>query len=157
MYWKFVTIDGVIKNQQTPVIQPEGNAQNTDYYCPVWALAAYFRPLILYRVGRISRMGDQQVERQQPIQDNTNTETIHTDINSANGIRTHDSTAWAGEATECLSQRGHCDRWTQRLHTANRYTHSVTNPIKYLRVSIVEMLLATMFTPWMAAMEVTCK
>jgi hypothetical protein len=33
-----------------------------------------------------------------------------TDIHSLGGIRTHDSSLWAGEDISCLRPRGHCDR-----------------------------------------------
>jgi hypothetical protein len=39
----------------------------------------------------------------------------HTDIHSSSGIRTHDTSVWAGEDGWCLRPRGNCDRLTRGL------------------------------------------
>jgi hypothetical protein len=43
-------------------------------------------------------------------QDNINTEYTHTNMHASSGIRTHDSSVWAGGDSSRLRPRGHCDR-----------------------------------------------
>jgi hypothetical protein len=41
--------------------------------------------------------------------DSTNTELTHRDIHGSSGIRSHDTSAWAGEDSTRFRPRGHCD------------------------------------------------
>jgi hypothetical protein len=54
------------------------------------------------------RMSDQPYR---PTQDNTNTEEMRTNTNASSRIRTHDSSAWAGEDISCPIPRRYCDRF----------------------------------------------
>jgi hypothetical protein len=51
--------------------------------------------------------GDDPVTRPLPIQDNTNTEQMLTDIHASSGIRAHDPSVQAGEDSSCFRSSGH--------------------------------------------------
>jgi hypothetical protein len=69
---------------------------------PVWALDASLNFLILYTVDRPPQTGDQPDARSLLTQDNTNTETTHTNFHFSSGIQTHDLSVWTGEDISCL-------------------------------------------------------
>jgi hypothetical protein len=56
-----------------------------------------------------------------PVQDNTNTDEMWTDIQTLNGIRTQEPSVWAGKDISCLRPCGHCDHmdisWVVQITT----------------------------------------
>jgi hypothetical protein len=93
-------------------------------------LGRFFSFLILYTVGRTPWTGDQPVGKAATYaQDNTNTDSTHTNIHALSEIRTHDPSVQAGEDGLCLRPRGH---WDRRNLTNRLYNYTMPNLHKYI-------------------------
>jgi hypothetical protein len=67
-------------------------------------------------VGLLGRVISPSQGRYQHTRQHKHRINAHTDIHALRGIRTNDSSVWAGEDSPCLQQRGHCDRWNVQIH-----------------------------------------
>jgi hypothetical protein len=75
-----------------------------------WTSTIFFSFFIFYAVGRSPWTGDQPFTSPSPTHRTAQTQNKHTQINTSNGIRTHDPSIRAGGNSSCLRPRGHCDR-----------------------------------------------
>jgi hypothetical protein len=104
------------------------------FYIPFLGLGPFFSSLILYTVGLTGRGNspsqDLCLHREHKHRINAH----NTDIHALSGIRTHDPSVLASEATSWLRPRGHCDRLsTYMLH--KKKTHRRMTMKETFRVS----------------------
>jgi hypothetical protein len=79
-------------------------------YSPLLVLGQFFSFLIFYTAGRTPWTEGQPFARPLPAHRTAYIQNRRTRIHASSGIRTHDSSSWAGKDSSCLSPRCHCDR-----------------------------------------------